>query len=337
MLLSIQHKTDLTYSQRISESVIELRLMPRSDAHQTLRQFQVGVGPEARVSSHVDWLGNRVHQFSVVAFHEQVSIVSKATVETHPHIVDPQRIDDPLTGPSQSHRFYDSLCFQGPIQRDPRVLKLAERIRLGQCNRAIDATLLVASRARDALTYQKGVTNALTTVTEALDQQAGVCQDFAHLGIALLRLAGIPSRYVSGYLYRSDLPEVETHAWCEAYLPSVGWLGLDPTHGELVGERHVAIAVGRSYADVPPNRGVYRGDAEEKIAVAVAIERIEAPPLANPFAAPLHVASYADAPGIGWSASGYALEQQQQQQQQQDRNKAQVQQQRQQQQSVKPA
>jgi transglutaminase-like putative cysteine protease len=330
MLLSIQHKTELTYAQRISESVMELRLMPRSDVHQTLRQFHVSVGPDARVSSHVDWQGNRVHQFSVVAFHEQVVIVSNATVDTHPLDIDPRGVDDPLTGPSQSHRLYDFLCFQGPIQRDPRVLQLAERIRLGQCSRAIDAVLLVASRARDALTYQKGVTNALTTVTEALDQQAGVCQDFAHLGIALLRLAGIPSRYVSGYLYRSDLPEVETHAWCEAYLPSVGWIGLDPTHGELVGDRHIAIAVGRSYADVPPNRGVYRGESEERIAVAVAIDRIEASPSTNPFLPP-HVPSYPDSPGLGWSTSGYALEQQQQQQQQ-DRNKAQVQQQRQQQQ-----
>ncbi|HEX7668204.1 MAG TPA: transglutaminase family protein [Polyangiaceae bacterium] len=330
MLLSIQHKTELTYAQRISESVMELRLMPRSDAQQTLRHFHVSVGPDARVSSHVDWQGNQVHQFSVVAFHEQVIIVSNSTVETHPLVVDSRRVEDPLAGPSQNHRLYDFLCFQGPIQRDPRVLQLAERIRLAQCSRAIDAVLLVASRARDALTYQKGVTNALTTVTEALDQQAGVCQDFAHLGIALLRLAGIPARYVSGYLYRSDLPEVETHAWCEAFLPSVGWIGLDPTHGELVGDRHIAIAVGRSYADVPPNRGVYRGESEEKIAVAVAIDRIEAAPQVGPFS-PVHVPSFPDAPGLGWSTSGYALEQQQQQQQQ-DRNKAQVQQQRQQQQ-----
>ncbi len=329
MLLSIQHKTELSYSQRISESVMELRLMPRSDAHQTLRQFHVGVGPDARCSLHEDWQGNQVHQFSVVAFHDRVVIVSTATVDTHPLPIDPDRIDDPLGASPPSHRFYDFLSFQGPVLRDARIAQFAERIRLGQCRRTMDVVTAVASRAKDALTYKKGVTNALTTVAEALDQGAGVCQDFAHLGIGLLRLSGIPARYVSGYLFRSDLPEVETHAWCEAFVPSVGWIGLDPTHGELVSERHVAIAVGRSYADVPPNRGVYRGEAEEKIAVAVTIERIEAPKLPVAHAA-LLVSTHAEGPRGGWTAAGL---EQQQQQQQQDRNKAQVQQQRQQQQA----
>jgi len=335
MLLSIQHKTELTYTSRISESVIELRTTPRTDSHQTLRTFHVGVGPDARVSSHVDWQANQVHQFSIVAFHDRVVIVSNATVETHPPLVDPRRVEDPLSGPPPSHRFFDFLAFHGPVQRDPRVVQFAERIRLGQQTKAIDAVMLVASRARDALDYKRGVTNAMTTVAEALDQGAGVCQDFAHLGIALLRLAGIPSRYVSGYLYRPDLPEVETHAWCEAYLPSLGWVGLDPTHGELVSDRHVAVAVGRTYADVPPNRGVYRGEADEKIAVAVAIERLETPATATPYPTSFAVPSYADGQHA-WPASGYNLEQQQQQQQQ-DRNKAQVQQQRQQQQEGESA
>jgi len=216
------------------------------------------------------------------------------------------------------------------VQRDPRVVALAERIKLHECTRATDAVQRVTEAVRDALTYQKGVTNSLTTVAEALDHGAGVCQDFTHLALSMLRLVGVPCRYVSGYIHRSDLPEVESHAWCEAFIPSIGWLGFDPTHGELAGDGHIAVATGRSYADVPPNRGVYRGEAEERIAVSVTITPVDTGAL-GPFAAPFHIPSYSDAPPALLAASGYQLEQQQQQQQQ-DRNKAQVQQQRQQQQ-----
>jgi transglutaminase-like putative cysteine protease len=331
MLFEVQHRTELTYSHRISESVMEVRLTPRSDANQTLRRFHIAVGPDSRVSSHVDWQGNTVHQFSVVAFHDRVFIVSNSTVATHPQRIDLGSVADPTRSPRTSHRLLDFLSFGGPVQRDPRIVALAERIKLHESPRAADAVLRVTEAVRDSLTYQKGVTNSLTTVAEALDHGAGVCQDFTHIALAMLRLIGIPARYVSGYLYRSDLSEVETHAWCEAFIPSIGWLAFDPTHGELVGETHIAVASGRSYADVPPNRGVYRGEAEEKISAVVNITPIEAPAPHGPFITPFHIPSYTDAPGTQIAASGYQLEQQQQQQQQ-DRNKAQVQQQRQQQQ-----
>jgi transglutaminase-like putative cysteine protease len=331
MLFEIQHRTELTYSQQISESVMEVRLTPRSDGNQTLRRFHIAVGPDSRVSSHVDWQGNTVHQFSVVAFHDGVYILSNSTVATHPQRIDLASVADPMRATRTNHRLLDFLSFGGPVQRDPRIVALAERIKLHECHRAADALLRVTEAVRDCLTYQKGVTNSLTTVAESLDHGAGVCQDFAHIALAMLRLIGVPSRYVSGYLYRSDLSEVETHAWCEAFIPSVGWVAFDPTHGELVGEGHVAVATGRSYADVPPNRGVYRGEAEEKISASVNIMPIETPAAHGPFVTPFHIPSYADAPGAPMAASGYQLEQQQQQQQQ-DRNKAQVQQQRQQQQ-----
>jgi transglutaminase-like putative cysteine protease len=330
MLFDIQHRTELTYSQRISESVMEVRLTPRSDAQQTLRRFHIAVGPDARVSSHVDWQGNTVHQFSVVAFHDRLLIQSTSTVATHPQRPELHSLPDPLRAARTSHRLLDFLSFGGPVQRDPRILALAERISLYECARVAEATLRVTEAVRDVLTYKRGVTNSLTTVAEALDHGAGVCQDFTHLALSLMRLIGVPARYVSGYLHRSDLPEVETHAWCEAFFPSIGWVGFDPTHGEPTGEGHIAIATGRSYADVPPNRGVYRGEAEEKISASVTITQVETSSL-NPFTTPFQVPSYADAPGGALTASGYQLEQQQQQQQQ-DRNKAQVQQQRQQQQ-----
>jgi transglutaminase-like putative cysteine protease len=331
MLFSIQHKTELGYSQKVSESVVEVRVSPRPDAHQSLRHFHLNVSPDARTAMHHDWQGNEVHQFSIVPFHDRVVVVANATVEVQREQVDLARIDDPIKGKLETPRLLDFLTFHGPVLRHPRVLELAERIRIAGCRRGVDALLLVTERVRETLTYRRGVTNSLTTAVEALEQGAGVCQDFAHIGIALLRLVGVPCRYVSGYLYRPDMPEVETHAWCEAFLPSAGWVGFDPTHGELVGPNHIAVAVGRSYADVPPNRGVFRGEAEESIQVSVGIRRVDAAPAYSPFAAPFHPQGQQDLPPLRRpGAQSYNMEQQMQQQH--DRSKAQVQQQRQQQQ-----
>ena len=133
-------------------------------------------------------------------------------------------------------------------------------------------------------------------------------------------MIGIPARYVSGYLYRDTPRELETHAWCEAYVPSLGWVGIDPTHGELAGEGHVAVAVGRSYADVPPNRGVYRGDAEERISVKVTMDRLDDDLASLPPFSPgsFDVPSFRDGPQEAERKLNLRqLEQQQQQQQQQ--------------------
>lgn len=273
MLLGIQHKTELTYGDRVSESVMELRVTPRSDKNQTLRAFTLKVGPEAQVFSHRDWMDNQAHHFTIVPFHDRVLIIASATVETHPKVVELASATDALPLSQLNPRFQDFLGFLGPVQRDPRLVQFAEQVGLFGCSRTAEAVTLVTMRLRERLEYKKGVTSSATTVSDALDVGQGVCQDFAHLGIALLRMIGVPARYVSGYLYRDSPRELETHAWCEAFVPSVGWIGFDPTHGELAGESHVAVAVGRSYADVPPNRGVYRGEAEERISVSVTIDR----------------------------------------------------------------
>jgi transglutaminase-like putative cysteine protease len=319
MLLGIQHRTELTYGDRVSESVMELRVMPRSDKNQTLRAFNLKVGPEAPVFSHRDWMDNQAHHFTIVSFHDRVVIVAGATVETHPKLVELSRATDALPLVGLNPRFQDFLGFLGPVQRDQRLVQFAEQSGLFQCTRAAEAVLLVMSRLHERLEYKKGVTSSATTVSDALDVGQGVCQDFSHLGLALLRMVGIPARYVSGYLYRDAPRELETHAWLEAYVPSMGWVGLDPTHGELAGESHVAVAVGRSYADVPPNRGVYRGDAEERIAVKVMIDRLDDDLASLPPISPgsFEVPSYRDGPiRTERTMNLRELEQQQQQQQQ---------------------
>lgn len=318
MLLGIQHRTELTYGSRVSESVMELRVTPRSDKNQTLRAFSLKVGPEAPVHSHRDWNDNQAHHFTIVPFHDRVLIVAGATVETHPKLVALAEATDPLPLAELGPRFQDFLGFLGPVQRDPRLVRYAEEVGLFRCARAAEAILLVTSRLRERLEYKKGVTSSTTTVSDALDLGQGVCQDFSHVGLALLRMVGIPARYVSGYLFRENARELETHAWCEAFLPSVGWVGVDPTHGELAGEGHVAVAVGRSYADVPPNRGVYRGEAEEKISVKVTMDKLDERLAAHPPVSPgaLDVPSFREGPLGERRLNLKDLAQQQQQQQQ---------------------
>jgi transglutaminase-like putative cysteine protease len=105
-------------------------------------------------------------------------------------------------------------------------------------------------------------------VDDILEQGKGVCQDFTHLMIAVLRSFGVPTRYVSGYIHRANR-DSQSHAWCEAWLPGLGWVGVDPTNDCLVAEHFIKVAVGRDFTDVPPNKGVYRGRAQEQIEVRV--------------------------------------------------------------------
>jgi transglutaminase-like putative cysteine protease len=133
----------------------------------------------------------------------------------------------------------------------------------------------------DSFEYQSGVTEVNSPIEVALEQRRGVCQDFAHIMTAIARQWGIPTRYVSGYLYhkgsRDRSAADATHAWVESYLPSLGWVGFDPTNNILAVERHVRAAVGRDYADVPPTRGTYKGGADSELSIAVSLEPTQAP------------------------------------------------------------
>jgi len=318
MLLSIQHKTELSYAEPISESVMELRMAPRNDGQQTVRTFGLAVGPEAPVFEHLDWQGNRAHHFSIVDVHDKVVIVASSLVDTHLRRLRLEELTDTLPLPSLGHRNQDFLLSHGPVQRDPRLSQFAEHLGILTEKRASVVLLSVTERLRELVSYTKGVTTSATSVSDVLDLGKGVCQDYAHVALAIFRMLGVPSRYVSGYLFKPQSAELETHAWVEAFVPSAGWIGLDPTHGEVASEAHVAVAAGRSYADVPPNRGVYRGGAEERIEVSVRIQRMdqqsEAPPapLQRPDARTLNAQMVRER-----RLDLAALEQQQQQQQQQ--------------------
>lgn len=274
MLLEITHETQLGYSSPISESVIELRMAPRQEQDQRRLAFSLAVGPSSSVSHYFDWLGNMVHAFNINPHHETIRVVATSVVETLRRQVDVSTLTDwwPVGVEESAYDLYDFVQFGGPVADGRALRDLVAEVNPTYGERLGDVALRLMALIVSRFEYQKGITTAASPITEMLEKRRGVCQDFAHLMIAGARAMRIPARYVSGCLH----PETdhsrgytETHAWCEIYFPSVGWIGFDPANNCVANENFVKLGVGRSYADVPPNKGVFRGKANEVITVKV--------------------------------------------------------------------
>ncbi len=283
MLLEITHTTKLTYSDLISESVMELRMTPRQEDIQHRLSFSLAIGPPTAVTSYFDFMDNTVHCFTINPFHDRIRIIANSVVETEPAAslasppsdtwpIDPQRLD---------FAFFDALRFDGPIVDCPALRDLANALQPMAGAPLHEVASNIMHRVHARFTYRKGVTSAASPITEILEHGAGVCQDFAQLMVAMGRALGIPSRYVGGYVhplandYRGF---AESHAWCEMYFPSVGWIGFDPANDLVANESFVKVGVGRDFRDVAPNRGVYRGSATESIDVTVTSKRLAGVP-----------------------------------------------------------
>lgn len=328
MLLKITHQTELQYSDFISDSIMELRMVPRQEQDQHRLSFSLAIGPPTTVSSYFDWLGNTVHSFSVNMFHRQISIVATSVVETDRPRKEPERFRDKWPIPSTAYDYsaYDFLAFGGPIIDCPQLHDLAKLLAPRDGVSAGELALQILYLIDDRFTYKTGITNAASPITEILTTGFGVCQDFTHLMIALARHLKIPARYVSGFIH----PDAEkyrgftqTHAWCELLFPSAGWVGFDAANKCVVGGNFVKVAIGRDFRDVPPNRGVYRGNADETIDVMVKSEELASIPaeLAAERMQSLEIPAYATGAAALRELAG---EQEVQQQQQQTRSKPEI-------------
>jgi transglutaminase-like putative cysteine protease len=283
MLLRIRHETIFRYTAPVSDSFMEARLRPWSDADQGCADFTLITTPAVRLSScrtPFAW----VEFFNILPPHESLRLVSESTVITMPR--DPfERLD--LTGGDWASVQDDDLrgrCWeylQPPPE--PEVAGATERI-ASELQRSpgdgIASFLLeLTRRIHASYEYDPRATSVTTPLSEVLARRRGVCQDFAHLMIAICRSAGIPARYVSGYLHVEDPTQGHgaMHAWVEAFVPASGWIGFDPTHGLLADHHYVKVGVGRSYSDVPPTRGLYRGPQEHSLEVEVSVKEVDAP------------------------------------------------------------
>ena len=283
---SIRHLTRFRYAKAVSESIMETRMHPRSDASQHCLQFSLSVSPRCRVFSYRDHYGNDVQHFDIPGDHQQLVIVAESLVEHQLQLNVPAFLSpdawgalDAMVGEAD---YVEMLQPSEFTAETPALLELAKTLGV---ERRDDPLMLVHELNRRVYEYFEYVpksTRVDSPIDEAIASRQGVCQDFAHTMIALLRHVGIPARYVSGYLYRGE-DEAEpasherstpsaTHAWVEVLLPSLNWVGFDPTNDLIAWNRHIRTAVGRDYADVPPTHGVYRGKTDSELYVAVQVD-----------------------------------------------------------------
>ena len=284
---SIRHLTRFRYANPVSESIMETRMHPRSDSNQHCLTFSLSVSPRCRVFTYRDQFGNNVHHFDIPGDHNQLVIVAESVVEQQPIPEVPAFLAaeawQALDAMIEAGDYWEMLLPSHFVAETPALLDLARRMEMVRRDDPLTLVRELNLRLFEYFDYVPRSTRVDSPIDEAILNARGVCQDFAHTMLALLRHVRIPARYVSGYPYRGredhdrSTPDA-THAWVDVLLPHLGWVGFDPTNNLITHHRHIRTAVGRDYADVPPTHGIFRGNAASELYVAVHVEASAVPP-----------------------------------------------------------
>jgi transglutaminase-like putative cysteine protease len=273
----VTHRTEYVYEDDVTLSYGQLHLLPRELPRQHIVRATVEIDPEPEVyTERVDYFGNYTSYFEIHEPHQKLTVTAMSTVEITDHGVS-------LLGSGAWEDARDAFTTEVEYMLDSPLVKADERYRayaqpcFTERRPLIDAVASLCSRIHADFAYRPGSTSVTTPLAEAFARREGVCQDFAHLGIACLRSLGLPARYVSGYLETNAPPGGAkltgvdgSHAWLSVLIPEAGWLDVDPTNNQFAGERYVVTAFGRDYGDVPPLGGViYTEGRTEALNVAV--------------------------------------------------------------------
>ena len=282
MRYSIRHVTRFNYESPITESVMEARMQPRTDTLQRCLQFTLLTNPSSRVMTYRDHDNNLVHHFNIPGRHSRLTVTAEALIECMPMRALPHRLG-PAAWPrvdamATSGQWFDYLAPSTFVMETPKLEALRLEIGLERGNDPLVALRRLMGEMYARFEYSPRSTRVDSPIDEALEARKGVCQDFAHIFLSLVRPLGIPARYVSGYLFQAAgsqdrSTDGATHAWVEVLLPDLGWVGLDPTNNLIADDRHIRVAIGRDYADVPPTRGVFKGvsTVRSELNVSVAV------------------------------------------------------------------
>lgn len=284
MHFAIRYLTEYLYEGSVTDNLNALRVRPATTTSQRCDEFHTRIDPEARVSRHLDYFGTEVLEFGIPTEHARLAIDVRARVVTSTPPPPPDGAWESL-----AHGAYLDAAgeFLLPWQDRPPLGGLSELQDALAAATPLQALQRLCDLIPDRFQYRRGVTYVGSEVGDLLSAGAGVCQDFVHLSLLLLRRLGIAARYVSGYMWAAgdgpgaDSVEVDTHAWVEALLPGDRdcpepmWVGVDPTNRLLAGEGHVKIGHGRFYADVPPVKGLYLGSGPSRLTASVTMSRLD--------------------------------------------------------------
>jgi transglutaminase-like putative cysteine protease len=275
--IRVEHRSRYRYATPVDSSFNELRITPLTTPRQAVLDSRLQVSPPVDLYPYVDYWGSVVYAFDLHEAHDELTIVGRSLVETFP-------FDRPTHPPLKwgalpdrrvLDRYAELLSPTRYVPVDPRLAVIAEELKV----RSSPPETVAAALAwvRDQLKYVPGTTGVHTSALEAWNGGVGVCQDFAHLSLAVIRAMGLPARYCSGYMYPAQEVEVgeteqgESHAWIEVW--SGDWLAVDPTAGNPVDGRYVLVARGRDYADVAPVKGIFHGGPTAQLDVEVSLTR----------------------------------------------------------------
>jgi len=289
MRFEILHTTEYRYADPASEAYIETRLTPPPRPSQRIVSHEVDFQPSARTSRYTDYFGNAVDFFSMTLRHARLAITNRLRVET---AVPEFPGESMRLSVAESRQLFSSSLtdvFEF-LQATPVVPVGGDSSRFARQLFAGDRGLGAAVEELNSTIYHEfeyfpGSTDNTTPLQTVLEQRKGVCQDFAHVMLSVLRTAGLPARYVCGYIESDPPPEgskdarlvgsLATHAWVEVLAPGGHWVGIDPTNNQWCGERHVAVSVGRDFRDAAPVRGTFKGSAAQRMKVRITMKRLK--------------------------------------------------------------
>jgi transglutaminase-like putative cysteine protease len=270
--LQVRHITRFQYESEVTASFNEARMLPHTDTQQMVLRHEFRVNPIATIFEYKDYFGTQVKSFDVQLRHNALEIISESTVDTSIPVDGGTSVSwEALDSESIRDEFAEYLTLSALV--DP--IKTEINLRTSLTPR--DAVEKLNDAIRNQITYTSGATHVYSPASEAWAKGAGVCQDFTHASLSLLREANIPARYISGYLYtgNGDIGETvvgESHSWVEAWVGE--WIQFDPTNGRPVTEDHVLVARGRDYHDVSPLKGIFSGGRSRNTEVVVELTRL---------------------------------------------------------------